>query len=93
MDEVPAGGLKACDAGPERKVCVIRAGGEFFACQAYCPHKGAALCEGLLEGTMLTCLDHLWQWDVRSGAPAGLAEAPLRLYGVEVEGNALYLKD
>jgi toluene monooxygenase system ferredoxin subunit len=34
---------------------------------------------------------HLWQWDVRTGAPLGIAEAPLQRYPLEREGEALYL--
>jgi toluene monooxygenase system ferredoxin subunit len=42
--------------------------------QAICPHQEVALCEGLFDGTVLTCHQHLWQWDIRSGAPMGIAE-------------------
>ena len=38
------------------------------------------LCEGLLNGSTLTCHMHLWQWDIRTGAPFGIAEAPLQGY-------------
>jgi toluene monooxygenase system ferredoxin subunit len=34
---------------------------------------------------------HLWQWDVRTGAPLGIAEAPLQRYPLAREGDALYL--
>ena len=34
---------------------------------------------------------HLWQWDIRTGAPLGLAEAPLQRYPLAVEGDSLYL--
>jgi toluene monooxygenase system ferredoxin subunit len=91
--EVPAGALREVVLGPEKKVCVINAHDAFFACQAHCPHQGAALCQGALDGTTLTCLDHLWQWDLRSGAPLGLAEDPLPMLQVEVDGDSLYLKD
>ena len=32
-----------------------------------------------------------WQWDVRTGAPLGIAEAPLQRYRVAVEGDSVYL--
>jgi toluene monooxygenase system ferredoxin subunit len=34
---------------------------------------------------------HLWQWDVRTGEPRGIAEAPLQLFALAREGEALYL--
>ena len=40
---------------------------------------------------ILRCHQHLWQWDIRTGAPLGLAEAPLKCYGTQVEGDAIYV--
>ena len=86
--EIPANGLKQFG-----DVCVINAGDRFFACQAACPHQGVALCEGSFDGETLTCLEHLWQWNLRQGGePCGLAEEPLKMLEVEEEGGALFLK-
>ena len=74
------------------KVCVLNAGDRFFACQASCPHEGTALCEGIFDGDVLTCLEHLWQWSLRdAGAPRGLAERALQMFDVEVEGDVVYV--
>ncbi len=89
--EVPENGLKECEAEGGLKLVVANAGGEFFGFQAVCPHQDVPLCEGLFDGSTLTCHMHLWQWDVRSGAPLGIAEAPLQRYPIAVEGDALYL--
>lgn len=75
------------------EICIVNAGDRFFACQAKCPHEGVALCEGAFDGDVLTCLEHLWQWSLREGGqPRGLAEQPLTMYEVAVEGDAVYLK-
>lgn len=89
--DVPDNGMKECEAPGNIKVLVADSGGEYFACQAVCPHQDVPLCEGLYDGTVLTCHQHLWQWDIRTGAPIGLAEAPLECYRVEVDGDSLYL--
>ena len=88
--EVPENSLKECDADG-LKLVVANAAGEFVGFQAMCPHQDVPLCEGLFDGQTLTCHMHLWQWDVRSGAPLGIAEAPLQRYPLEREGDALYL--
>jgi toluene monooxygenase system ferredoxin subunit len=93
VGDVPSDTLKELALEDGRKVCVINTGGRFYACQAACPHEGFALCEGCVDGTTLTCLEHLWQWDLASGAPQGLAEAPLTTFAVEVEGESVYLKE
>ena len=89
--DVPENGLKECEAEGGLKLVVANAGGEFFGFQAICPHQEVPLCEGLFDGSTLTCHMHLWQWDVRTGAPLGIAEAPLQRYPLEREGDALYL--
>jgi len=89
--DVPENTLKECEAEGGRKVVVANAGGEFVAFQAMCPHQDVPLCEGLFDGQTLTCHMHLWQWDVKSGAPQGIAEAPLERYALVREGDALYL--
>jgi toluene monooxygenase system ferredoxin subunit len=91
--DVPMNGLKQCESAAGAKICVINAGDRFFACQAFCPHEGIALCDGAFDGDLLTCLEHLWQWSLRSGGePRGLAERALQMYDVEVQGDAVFLK-
>lgn len=89
--DVPENTLKECEAEGGLKLVVANAGGEFFGVQAICPHQEVPLCEGMFDGSTLTCHMHLWQWDVRSGAPMGIAEAPLERYPLVREGDALYL--
>ncbi len=89
--EIPANGMKECEAEGGLKLLVANSGNEYFAVQAICPHQDVALCEGLFDGSVLTCHQHLWQWDIRTGAPMGLAEAPLERYDVMVEGGAVYV--
>jgi toluene monooxygenase system ferredoxin subunit len=89
--DIPANGMKECEAEGGLKLLVANSGNEYFAVQAICPHQDVALCEGLYDGSVLTCHQHLWQWDIRTGAPMGLAEAPLERYDVMVEGDAIYV--
>ena len=74
---VPAQGMAEFDTGGGLKVLVASSGEEYFACQATCPHQDVALAEGLFDGAVLTCHQHLWQWNIRNGAPIGIAEMPL----------------
>jgi toluene monooxygenase system ferredoxin subunit len=89
--DVPENGLKECETGDGLKLVVANSGGEFYGFQASCPHQEVPLCEGLFDGSTLTCHMHLWQWDVRTGEPRGIAEAPLQLFPLAREGGALYL--
>ena len=89
--ELPPGGLKECVLDGGEKVLIARSGDEYFACQAVCPHQEVALCDGLFDGSTLTCHQHLWQWDIRTGTPIGLAEAPLECYRTEIVADAVYV--
>jgi toluene monooxygenase system ferredoxin subunit len=89
--DVPENTLKECEAEGGLKLVVANAAGEFYGFQAQCPHQDVPLCEGLFDGSTLTCHMHLWQWDVRTGAPLGIAEAPLQRYPLAREGDALCL--
>ncbi len=89
--DVPANGMAEFDAGEGLKVLIASSGEEYFACQATCPHQEVALAEGLYDGSVLTCHQHLWQWDIRSGSPIGLAEMPLDCFRVEVDNDSIYI--
>ncbi len=89
--QVPPNGMIECAVEGGQKVLVANAGNEYFAYQAMCPHQEVALCEGLYDGAVLTCHQHLWQWDIRTGAALGLAESPLESFPVEVDGDSIYV--
>lgn len=42
-------------------------GGDFHALDGVCPHQGGPLGEGQLNGAVVTCPWHGWQFDVRDG--------------------------
>jgi toluene monooxygenase system ferredoxin subunit len=89
--DVPENELREFEAEGGLKLVVANAGGEFFGFQAVCPHQDVPLCEGLFDGSTLTCHMHLWQWDVRTGSPLGIAEAPLQRYPLARNGDSVYL--
>lgn len=67
-----------------RELCVVRLEGEVYAFDDACPHRQWPLHLGTLNGPVLTCRAHTWEWDVRSGAlqrmraPACLQTHPAR---------------
>ena len=81
-----------CETEDGVKLLVANSGDAYYAYQAMCPHQEVPLCEGLYDGSTLTCHQHLWQWDIRTGAPLGLAEAPLEFFQVKVDAGNLYVE-
>lgn len=92
-DQVPTNTVKGFDLNESKRILIINANDTFYASQGMCPHQEVCLEEGLFDGEVLTCHQHLWQWKIATGEPIGLAEMPLEVYTVEVEENTVYIHD
>jgi nitrite reductase (NADH) small subunit len=66
VEDVPPGTLRVVRAGG-REVALAHVDGRFYATQNDCLHLKGPLGEGSLEGTVMTCPWHGWQYDVRTG--------------------------
>jgi 3-phenylpropionate/trans-cinnamate dioxygenase ferredoxin subunit len=82
VDEIPSGQRKLVQVG-SRAVVVFNLGGEFFALNNRCPHRGGGLCDGVQtglveskepgeyrytrKGEMVKCPWHGWEFDIRTG--------------------------
>ncbi len=91
LAEVPQSGMKEFTVDDSSRILIVHSGSEYFAYQAQCPHEAVALEQGIHDGAVLTCLEHLWQFDVRTGAPLGDAETRLTGYRLKQEDEALHV--
>jgi nitrite reductase (NADH) small subunit len=66
VKDVPPGTARAIKAG-DRELALFNVDGEFYATQGRCLHLKGPLGEGELDGPVLTCPWHGWQYDVRTG--------------------------
>jgi len=64
--EVPAGTMKAV-SHHEQEFLVAHVGEEFFVTDNRCPHMGARLTDGTLEGTNVVCPRHHSRFNLRDG--------------------------
>ena len=107
-DELPAGGRKIVRVGG-REIGVFNSGGTLYAVRNVCPHQGAPLCVGPvtgttlpsapgeyvygLEGRVLRCPWHGWEFDLATGR--GLYDATgkdrVATYEVRIEGDEVVL--
>lgn len=51
----------------DRIVAVFNVDGEFRAMDGVCPHQGGPIGKGEMQGCIVTCPWHGWQFDVRDG--------------------------
>jgi toluene monooxygenase system ferredoxin subunit len=67
------------------KVLLVKVGGEVRAYEDRCAHQAIALSKGKLEGHVLTCFAHEWQYDVRSGLGINPCEVRLRALPTRID--------
>jgi len=87
LDELPDGQAVLRTVG-SRRFLVVRRGREVHACGDTCPHRGAALHEGLVVGSQIVCPCHHGRFDLESGVPT---QPPVRdeipVYETSVEAG------
>ena len=93
--EVPDVGQRALLRRHGLEIALFNVDGQVYAINDSCPHAGAALCTGRLEGHTVQCPAHGLRFDLRTGAMPGNAALRVAAYPVvEHEGGyALELPD
>lgn len=70
-----------------KTLAVFNVDGSFYAVDNTCLHRGGPLGEGELDGKVVTCPWHGWQYDVTTGRHAMNPSVAVRRYEVKVEGD------
>lgn len=85
--EVPPGTAKQVKVGG-KTVAVFHVNGTFYAIDDTCPHRGAPLSEGELEGHEVVCPWHAAAFDVTTGAHLSPpARSDVACYKVQIVGD------
>jgi nitrite reductase (NADH) small subunit len=88
VEDVPPGQVVHVMAG-EEEIAVAHVDDRFYATQGHCLHLKGPLGEGDLEGAVLSCPWHGWQYDVRTGLNEFDHAIQLRTYEVRVEDGEI----
>lgn len=84
-DVKPGHGIVAEVRG--KTLAIFNVGGTFFAIDNICIHRGGPLGEGEVEGSVVTCPWHGWQFDVTTGACVANPAAKVERYEVKIDGT------
>jgi nitrite reductase (NADH) small subunit len=89
LDDIPVGrGLLVERNG--RAMAVFNAGdGRFYACGASCPHEDGPLADGWLEGDVVVCPWHGFDFDLATGCCRVDADLSIPVYSVRVSADAV----
>jgi nitrite reductase/ring-hydroxylating ferredoxin subunit len=90
--DTPADGAK-CVTVNDGEYALFKVGAKIYCLDNTCTHAGGPLCEGDLDGFVVTCPWHGSQFDVRSGQVVGPpARTPVRSYPATVEGGRVWVE-
>jgi nitrite reductase/ring-hydroxylating ferredoxin subunit len=84
VEDVPPGSARAVQAG-DAEIALFHCDDGFHATQGHCLHLGGPLGRGRLNGCVVTCPWHGWQYDVRTGENEFDRALRLETYEVVVE--------
>jgi len=90
VSEIPAGSIKTVEIGG-RSLALANVSGTFYAIDNTCLHRGGPLGEGQLEGNVVTCPWHGWQFDVTTGKAVQNPNAGVRCVATEIRGDEVYI--
>ena len=68
----------------ELELALFNLGGQFYALDGRCPHRGGPLGEGFTENGHVFCPLHGWEFDVKTGACINNPEKPVTCFPTRV---------
>lgn len=89
LDDLWEGEMLEIEVEGERVLLVHLPGGEVRAYQGVCPHQERRLVDGELDGDILVCDGHGWEFDLRSGEGVNPKGCRLYTYEVRREGGSV----
>lgn len=83
LDKLPAGRGTTVTLGG-KEIALFNVGGIVYAMDDSCPHAGASLGFGKLEGNLVTCRAHGWCFNVTTGGKLNVPDFGVQTYPVKI---------
>jgi toluene monooxygenase system ferredoxin subunit len=88
LSELWVGELVGVDVAGH-KVLLVNAERELRAYEDRCPHLSSRLSDGVLDGNVLMCSTHLWEFDCLTGEGINPKSCGLAAYPVRVDDGTI----
>jgi nitrite reductase (NADH) small subunit len=75
-----------------RHVAVFRLGNEFHALDNMCLHRGGPLCDGPIDGNVVTCPWHGWSYVITTGTMVQDPRVGVSRHEVRIEGDRVSVR-
>lgn len=89
-NDVPENGAKIVSV-QDKEIAIFNVNGELFAVNNTCPHMGGPLGEGSLDGNIVTCPWHGWQFDVTTGTSTQSSDVKCGSIPIEIKGDDVFV--
>lgn len=76
----------------KRVVAVFLNEGKYFAIDDFCPHQGASLAEGYVEGCAVACPWHHWRFSIEDGTWLDNPKIGVDKFNVRVVGQNIQVQ-
>lgn len=86
LEELPIGGAKEVEF-EGRVYALFNVEGEICVIDGICPHQGGPLADGPLEGCMVSCPWHGWEFNVKTGGTPIGPKIKIDVFEVKIEGG------
>ncbi len=75
-----------------RVLAIFRVKDQYFAVGNVCLHRGGPLADGELQGHVVTCPWHGWQFDIRTGSFTVIPTLKVKTYNVKLEAGSILVE-
>ncbi|WP_433765418.1 Rieske (2Fe-2S) protein [Pseudomonas putida] len=87
----PQAGGRALFEFEDKSLALFNVDGELFVIDDSCPHQGASLCGGRLDGRVIQCCAHGLRFDLRSGYLLNSNLVKVNNYPVEIIDDQAFI--
>ena len=91
VDDLKDGEGKVCQANG-KQIALFKHGGNFFALDNTCLHRGGPLGEGMLDGDSVVCPWHGWQYDLKTGVSNMNPALKVAVFETKIQGKDVLVK-
>lgn len=90
-EKVPVPGMRVFLMLGGQSIALFNIDSKFYAINDSCPHQGASLWSGKLEGRVIQCCAHGMRFDLDSGYLLNSTQLQLTTYPVELADEQIYI--
>ncbi|WP_322976964.1 Rieske (2Fe-2S) protein [Acinetobacter pittii] len=91
FEKIPNSGERAFFKIGDKTLALFNVAAQFYAIDDSCPHQGASLFSGRLEGRVIQCCAHGLRFDLTNGCLVNSAQLRVATYPVEVVEDKVFI--